>query len=270
MIAKLRMFISHPLLAQNVILSALNYRVIGDLKQIAQNEDEAEPSAGKLASFILANSSPRPRPPGSFRELDNAFRRHVLDVSLNLGKFYGIELTACPHCRDIIEEGKPFVVTSCHHMYCKGCFDELPDQDGRIDTVTRVCRSCKVPIEQAGYSDCQARKRKQSTPKKAGKIGMPKRSRMTFKERLQLDKAAKDEWDEPSEEEADWISRIQDGMPSAKLTAIQDLVTNWIQEDKDVKIVIYAQYLNTIRLLQFLCDEKGWPYRLACHRYWTL
>jgi hypothetical protein len=34
----------------------------------------------------------------------------------------------------------------------QGCFDELTDQDEKTDTVTRVCTSCKAPIQEAGYS----------------------------------------------------------------------------------------------------------------------
>ena len=267
----LRMFVSHPLLAQRFLETVLNQRVIEELKIMAQAKGVAESASGVIINLILAvgdKVAPRPRPPGDFSDLRGRFYSHVECVREDEGKHYQVMCRICPHCANIVDEKEAFVVTSCHHLYCKGCFDELPDQSGDTDTATRVCSSCKKAIEEAGYSDDSPKgspkKRKQSKPNGTGRNVFKKRRQKPFKKQVLLKDLSDHEWDEPSEDESDWISCIGDRMPSAKTTAVRKLIAHWVQEDEDVKIVIFAQFLKTIQLLQFMCEEKGWKYATVC------
>ncbi|CAG8002130.1 unnamed protein product [Penicillium nalgiovense] len=271
----LRMFVSHPLLAENILGTVLDQRVIEELKAMAQAEGVAETPSGIIIDLILAvrdKVAPRPRLPGDFPKLLGVFRNHLMHIRQQGGKngrFEEFMRRNCPRCEQLVTEEEAFVVTSCLHVYCKGCFDELPDQDGKTDTITRVCTSCEASIQEAGYSDDSPRaspkkgspkKRKLSKPKKNGKNVLNKRPQKSFKKQVLLRDPSDDEWDEPSEDEGDWISRIGDRMPSAKTTAVRDLVSNWVKEDEDVKIVIFVQFLKTVQLIQFMCEKESWKY----------
>ncbi|OQE00597.1 hypothetical protein PENVUL_c049G05732 [Penicillium vulpinum] len=49
-------------------------------------------------------------------------------------------------------------------------------------------------------------------------------------------------------------------MPGAKFDAITSQVKDWFEKDSTAKIVIFTQYVNSTRLLRYLCEEKGWKY----------
>ncbi|CAI7611743.1 unnamed protein product [Penicillium glandicola] len=278
-ITMLRMFVSHPLLAQRFLEAVLNERVIEALKLMAQEEGVAETPSGVIIDLILSlgdKIAPRPRPPGDLFELREIYYKHMVHIRQTKGRYEELMRKVCPRCDEIVKEENPCVVTSCHHLYCKDCFDLLPDQYGKINSVTRVCTSCKEPIEEAGYSEDlpkdspkkgspkkdSPRKRKQSKRKRKGGKFVKKRPQGLFKQQVLLKDLSDDEWDEPKEDGGDWIWRIGDCMPSAKTTAVRDLVANWVKEDEDVKIVIFVQFLKTAQLLQFMCEEEDWNYAL--------
>ncbi|KAJ5528708.1 hypothetical protein N7527_002101 [Penicillium freii] len=276
-ITMLRMFVSHPLLIQKSLEAILEKGVIEELKDMAQ-KGMAESASGIIIDLLLALAdkvASRPRLPGNFFELREMYYKMIVQIRQHGRKFEEFLRRQCPHCEELVKEDKAFVVTSCQHLYCKGCFDQLPDPDGKVDTTTRVCGSCKNPIEEAGYSDDSPmnspkkgtpKKRKQSKPKPKGKKIFDKQSPKFFKQKFLHKDPSDDEWDEPSDDEDDWISRVGDSMPSAKTTAVRELVTNWVKEDEDVKIVIFVQFLKTVRLLQFMCEEEGWKYAVITGR----
>ncbi|KAJ5177543.1 uncharacterized protein N7500_000242 [Penicillium coprophilum] len=278
---KKEMFVSHPLLAQRFLETVLNQRVIEELKTMAQHgkQDAAKTPSNTIINLLLTVAdkvAARPRPPGDFHVLRDMYHKHILHIRENGEKEYSNYQEhlrrICPCCRSMVWEPKPYVVTSCRHVYCQGCFDKLPDQDGKTDSITRICNFCNEPIEEAGYSEGSAKtspkkspkKRKQSTPKKKGKeiFETTKRRRNSFKNQVLLRDISDDEWDDPDDDESDWVSRIGDRMPSAKTVAVRDIVANWVNEDENTKIVIFVQFLKTVKLLQFMCDKEGWKYAL--------
>ncbi|OQD60065.1 hypothetical protein PENPOL_c029G07140 [Penicillium polonicum] len=73
-----------------------------------------------------------------------------------------------------------------------------------------------------------------------------------------------DEDDVPCEEEVyqeqDWISEFGRSMPGAKFDAITSQVKKWLEEDNTAKIVIFTQYVNSARILKYLCEDNNWKY----------
>ncbi|KAJ5199656.1 hypothetical protein N7491_009546 [Penicillium cf. griseofulvum] len=274
-ILMLRMFVSHPLLSQKVLETVLNQRVIKELRAMAQQngQDVANSQSEIIINLILAavdKVTPRPKPPGDFEELRDIYWERIVQIRQKKGTEGEYLRRICPRCKDLVDETKAFVVTSCQHIYCKACFDDLPDQGGKTDTVTRVCSICEKSIEWAGYSDDapkdSSKKRKKPTPKKKGTTFSKKRAKKSFMKDVLLRDPSDDEWDEPGDNEADWVSEIGDRMPSAKTIAVRDLVANWVKDDEDTKIVIFTQFLKTAQLLEFMCEEQGWKYSLVHHR----
>ncbi|KAJ6184962.1 hypothetical protein N7519_006263 [Penicillium mononematosum] len=72
------------------------------------------------------------------------------------------------------------------------------------------------------------------------------------------------EGDVPNEEEndkgQDWIAAFGKSMPGSKFDAITSQVKKWFEEDSTAKIVIFTQYVNSAKLLGYLCKENGWSY----------
>lgn len=71
-----------------------------------------------------------------------------------------------------------------------------------------------------------------------------------------------DEDDVPCEEEIDekqdWIAEYGRSMPGAKFDAITSQVKKWLEEDSTAKIVIFTQYVNSTRLLKYMCEDNDW------------
>jgi len=66
-----------------------------------------------------------------------------------------------------------------------------------------------------------------------------------------------------SDKEPDWIDMEgRDILPSAKTIEIKAQILNWILENPDVKIIIFTQFINMIRILEKVCAAEGWPFTL--------
>ena len=57
-----------------------------------------------------------------------------------------------------------------------------------------------------------------------------------------------------------WISMTGEICPSAKTQAIKAQILNWFEEDPNVKIIIYTQFLDMIRILGRVCQGEQWEY----------
>jgi SNF2 family DNA or RNA helicase len=66
------------------------------------------------------------------------------------------------------------------------------------------------------------------------------------------------------EKTKDWIDLApgNDILPSSKTLAIKAQIINWVQEDPEVKIIIYTQFLDMIRILSKVCSAEKWSYAL--------
>jgi hypothetical protein len=242
----------------------------------------------------VEDSFDRPRPPASNINLRERLQAE-LDILHKRKKWSErLQHSECPRC------GSPpvtsVVLTPCLHLYCEQCFDELPDEDGNTNTVNRLCRICHVPITEASFykdisdpdelpeqqstaqpSETSFMKRKKSTPKKTAK-GKTKRQRKSSKVNKRpsnlciVDGKSDEESDDSSEDDmdlkSDWIPYIGYQMPSTKLDAIKDLVGTWVKEDKEVKIVIFTQFLASVTLIEYLCQTNDWGYTKV--RMWRL
>ncbi|KAJ5807437.1 hypothetical protein N7447_010893 [Penicillium robsamsonii] len=68
--------------------------------------------------------------------------------------------------------------------------------------------------------------------------------------------------EEETDQGQDWIATFGRSMPGAKFDAITAQVKEWLEKESTAKIVIFTQYINSTRLLQYLCEENGWKYSL--------
>jgi ERCC4-related helicase len=69
-----------------------------------------------------------------------------------------------------------------------------------------------------------------------------------------------DDEQQNEDEELDWISATQGGMPGAKVDKVRELVANWIREDPDAKVVVFTQFLDFVRIFSSICTKEGWEH----------
>ena len=190
-----------------------------------------------------------------------------------------------------------FFLASCHHRYCKKCFAILPDEHGNTDTAGRKCLGCNKQIKSivfcydsygskdsspegtvAAASPC--RKRSNVTDEASEREVGKKRPRMQNEQLI----VRYQKWEEDrrrsretgglenvsnfpevepeleAEQKLDWIEKIGSLTPGAKHTAVQKQIQTWLANDKDAKIVVFVEFLGSIRLLQYMCVANDWKY----------
>ncbi|PYH38842.1 putative SNF2 family helicase [Aspergillus neoniger CBS 115656] len=196
----------------------------------------------------------------SFRQLmDELHDREMWDERL--------QRTNCPECEFV--PVKP-VITSCKHLYCEECYYSLRmDKDKMI--MEPECVRCRVPIMEAAYFEeavgektqpasvleslkgKEKQSKKKTTTKKKGTGNM---GRFTTPLSEEMD-------EEPdADEDTDWIEACARNMPSAKLTKIREVLTEWLAQESPGKIVIFTQFLDFVKILSTMCEAEGWPFVL--------
>ena len=69
-----------------------------------------------------------------------------------------------------------------------------------------------------------------------------------------------------ADEDTDWIKACARHMPSAKLTKIREILTEWLAQDSPGKIVIFTQFLDFVQILATMCQAENWPYVLVSRK----
>jgi SNF2 family DNA or RNA helicase len=151
--------------------------------------------------------------------------------------------TVCVSCND--KPDNPWV-TSCYHVYCYECLCKLQTLAAQKDNDRARCVDCGIE-----FNDCKA----------CDQIDI---------ETLEEDTATEDEDREGlrrrkrkgcHDKSKDWIDlQGLDILPSSKTIAIKAQIINWLEEDPKVKIIIYTQFIDMIRILSKICQVERWRY----------
>lgn len=64
----------------------------------------------------------------------------------------------------------------------------------------------------------------------------------------------------PEVQPRDWIALAGDMLPSVKTIAIKAQLLNWLEGDPKVKVIVYSQFLDMIRIMSRICDTERWGY----------
>lgn len=153
------------------------------------------------------------------------FKPYINSLTVGEGWVKTKQRAICSRCRCVAVD--PWV-TSCHHIYCLGCYEEAMfaaagegregarcenDECGRTFRHARMCDPEAEP-EERYPTRSKAQKKKER----------PRPDRDDIKE--------------------DWLMLGDEGvLPSAKTIAIKAQLLNWITENPNVKIIIYTQFL---------------------------
>jgi SNF2 family DNA or RNA helicase len=57
-----------------------------------------------------------------------------------------------------------------------------------------------------------------------------------------------------------WVQMYGDVLPSAKTLAVKAQILEWIEEDSDVKIIVYSQFMPMLNILSRICRTERWTF----------
>lgn len=157
----------------------------------------------------------------------------------------------CSKCK--LPPDEPFC-TSCLHVYCKECLNAMEYERITKKEDKRSCIECGANFEETspctglqelGFnSEDVARRVQKAKDKRKG--GSSQR------------KSASVSPESGDEEDKDWIEFGGVTLSSAKLGATKAAILNWREECPNEKILIYTQFLDTVRLLDKIFKAEGW------------
>lgn len=277
MFLHLRMFASHVLTAQDIIQAFLNGEDLDTLNKFRVGQNDPGTQSSEISRLIQIAKGKHYPPKGnspdgngeySWRNLSKdpaKLTRTFQDFVDKLDGNESYERQKCPQC---LETPDRAFVTSCNHVYCDECLESLPKSSDSLE-----CIICHTAIAELAYwtgfnnfschlhSSQFGKKRKpvsaRSTPTKAAR-----RSLNNIFSRNQDEEDA-----EGADEEwvaQDWIPDLGSEMPGAKMTKLRQIIRNWLQEDPTAKVLIFTHFLDSVRLLEMLCEKEDWYYTKVC------
>lgn len=193
----------------------------------------------------------------------------------NWAEYDSITSGECTGCHAKLKFAQEFLVTSCH-LYCKDCYKGLPGHDGITGSQGKICQMCKKEITNAANFHpseaflpagapstsfmCPGKKRKRATTSKVStKKATKTEGIINQNERIDASTGLERS---PIE---DWIPLLREyhigaNWLGSKMTAVRDIVRQWLQEDRDNKIAIFTHFVDSQRILEMICEEEKWHY----------
>ena len=168
--------------------------------------------------------------------------------------------STCVICGDMPEDGR---ITDCYHTYCVECLEVHMETAAEQGEDAARCKECGVVFAGArvvgeGINEEEARKKRNRN----GNVNEEPDSDSDVEMR-KTGKRWKQGRKERKYKEPDWIDQEgQHILPSAKTVEIKAQILNWIKADPEVKVIIFTQFINMIRILEKLCQGEGWPFTL--------
>ncbi|OJZ84527.1 hypothetical protein ASPFODRAFT_720787 [Aspergillus luchuensis CBS 106.47] len=204
---------------------------------------------------------------GDETALTKSFRQLMDELHLREVWEERLDRTNCPICKSAPVNP---VITSCRHLYCEECYYSLRmDKDKLL--MEPKCVNCRVSITEAAYFKEEGNEKTQPASIHGATIwkGKQRKKRTTTKKQSrssirQITAPQADETDEEpdADEDTDWIGACAQHMPSAKLTKIREILTEWFTQESSDKIVIFTQFLDFVEILSTMCKAEGWPFVL--------
>ncbi|KAL2861244.1 putative SNF2 family helicase [Aspergillus lucknowensis] len=286
MITKLRMFCSHLLTVQDFIMYNMCLgpvmKSLNKLSKPAQdgssnNSDSSAVIVSRLRAVksnykeLVKKREPEEQdqtaePPifNDNPELINRYYKFMEALHSDGNWVERCDRGICPGCSGLSEKG---VITSCMHLYCEECFSKLqieaeePGSKTGPEMAKPVCSKCTTPIEEA--TRCRATGESgPDKPPASIAAARKQRNQLRTSGRNKVKRKNSSEDEDGDIDEEDWIKTLHRNMiPSAKLTGITEKIKEWKRQNGAVKVVIFSQFLDFIRILGEMCKLEGWKHR---------
>lgn len=277
MLLRLRQLCSHILLIQGTMVDLLEREDFERLREISSEDlnEESEALLAHLQQKMRNNTSVK-----EFEATDGnivlteseTVPMHQIDVNTgnaDLGGSHGLsynfgrylqslqeseafeaicERTLCCGCRQPPQDPQ---VTSCFHIYCHTCLMDLQSSFARRGLERHRCTECGVFYDDA--KPCEkilepyvGANENMAISDQEGGLGLRKGGQK----------------DKGKAEQNDWIQMRGQILPSAKTIALKARIMAWIEEDEDVKILVFSQFIPMLRILLKVCKTEKWEAEL--------
>lgn len=153
------------------------------------------------------------------------------------------ERTLCHKCGDPPED--PWV-TSCLHLYCKECLDNLAYEASELDLDQTACRKCETVFTES--QPCGGLKELE-TRDLSGSVFQGNKDKAPEKKKFKLTMNYVD-------------SKEHELILSTKTLAVKEQLEKWIRDDPDRKIIVFTEWLMVMHVLSRVCQKEGWK---CCH-----
>ena len=169
-------------------------------------------------------------------ELATKLGRYLKSLKL---KSNWAELRTRTQCYCCGEPPDSAMVTSCLHVYCEECLQGMAHTASVKDQDGTTCLKCGVVF--TGAESCAGLKELEWDDRwllneMAGRKSRPKKVNM------------------------EWVAWDDNLVLSAKTTAVQVQVEQWLKDEPDKKIIIFSQFHMTMQILEKVCQRKNWGY----------
>ena len=236
---------AHIFLVQEVLEALLDLESIDNMEQelicgaTLENKDDR-----KLLTALRRMIEARPKVLEEHKEseevqageLADRFGSYLKDLKANANWAELRSRTQCQSCGDPPENP---IVTSCLHVYCEECLQGLANKASAKDQDKTACLVCGVVFTEA--EPCAGLKE------------------LEWDDLWLLNESASRR-KRPMKANLEWVYHENKLVMSAKTTAVQAQVEEWLKEEPDKKVIIFSQFHMIMQILEKVCQKKNWKY----------
>ncbi|OAG09882.1 uncharacterized protein CC84DRAFT_1160928 [Paraphaeosphaeria sporulosa] len=223
--------------------SKKSHRLTGRNDDDDSGERDIEELLDDSQEIVDDNQAAAGRPASSGRSFGKNFDFRPYLNSLTTGENWD-KVKKKAVCADCAGRLRGAWLTSCGHMLCTDCYDAAQLEAAEEDHEKAKCKGC-------GSIFTHANEIQENGDEfvSAGPATRAKRQQHS-KEVLRI---------EQQDIAEDWLTWGGEGvLPSAKTIALKAQLLNWFNENPNVKVIIYTQFLAMIRIIRKMCTEEHW------------
>lgn len=226
--------------------AAKNHAVLTQLRKMLSSAGDVQAPAGKSSTqsdpdgFLehTAEANDAADNQGGTFGLAFRFRKYLRSLK-DTGKWEQInKQSLCHKCGGVPDNPH---VTSCFHIYCKECLEDMLFTAAQAGGDKARCLACDAEFELC--EPCRG------FDQAGNKLNHNMRGTPDRRPRKSADS---------EESDIDWLSVGGSMLPSAKTLAVKAQIQNWVEEDPNAKIIIFTQFQPMIRILSRVMMEEDW------------
>ena len=205
----------------------------------SKSNDASEGQASSDASALPGSSV------GASFGLHDDFRKFLTELRAQ-GKTREVnERITCARCKKL--PTRP-ILTSCRHTYCNDCLQADSRDAVEQKLPLNICKRCGVEYTGKERYELPSGHSGESTMQAAVAGGAQLGTSMMPRKQKAQDVINT------------WIDGNGNMLPSAKTQAFKAQVLNWLKENKDVKIIVYTQFVTMVRAFLSAPPPPKFPY----------
>ena len=207
----------------------------------SMNTARRRSSSGSNDGDILPPPKDTPGDVGDGKALSSQFRKYLQSLHDSGQWAEANDRSLCHACAR--PPVKPYI-TSCMHLYCQSCLNDLQYDAAARDEDRATCLECGKRFKK---SEALAAR---SFEEAANRGGSPLSVRSGIR--------GKKKGSEDEEEDIDWFTVGGPILQSAKTKGAVKKMKEWWGADPKAKIIIFVQFRALIKIFRRICAEQGW------------